>query len=75
MDLDVLDGFTVHAGWGNDGSADVSMGHACGWWLDDDAIPGAVAPDVHGHPFEGSASLKALAEQALLHAANCRGQE
>lgn len=72
MDLDALAGFTVCASWGNDGSADLSMRHdTCGWWLADEAIPGAVAPVVHGHPFEGSASLKALVEQALLHAANC----
>ena len=71
-DVRALAGFTVYAGWGNDGSADLSMGHdACGWSLPDEAIPGAVAPAVHGHPFEGSASLKTLAEQAILHGSAC----
>lgn len=76
MNLDALDGFTVYAGWGNDGSADLSMGHdACGWSLADDAIPGAVAPAVHGHPFEGSASLRSLVEQAMLHTASCNRKD
>jgi hypothetical protein len=76
VNLDALAGFTVCAGWGNDGSADLSMRHdPCGWWLDDDVIPGAVAPAVHGHPFEGAASLATLAEQALLHTANCEKRQ
>ena len=72
-DPDALDGFTVHAGWATDGSADLSMCHdACGWWLEDEAIPGAVAPAVHDYPFEGSAPLRTLAERALLHACEKR---
>lgn len=39
----------------------------CGWWLDGEAIPDAVAPAVHGHPFEGTAPLLVLVQHALQH--------
>ena len=63
-----LDDFTLYASWGNDGSADLTLTHTpCGWYADDDALPGTAAPAIHGHPWEGKAQLSALVAAARKH--------
>lgn len=69
---DDLVGFVVHAGWCNDGSAELSLGHEpCGWFLGDTEIPAMERGAVLGTPFEGSAPLVLLVDAALRHNRAC----